>query len=43
MRNQTIKKDPNNRGLSELFKLVRSTWLGMRDLLMIKYFSLGWG
>ena len=31
MRNQTIKKDPNNRGLSELISLVRSIWLGMRD------------
>jgi hypothetical protein len=31
MRIQTIKKDPNNRGLSELSKHLRSIWLGMRD------------
>jgi IS30 family transposase len=28
---QTIKKDPNNKGREELFMQLRSIWLGMRD------------
>ena len=31
MTNQTIKKDPNNRGEEELKARLRSLWLGMRD------------
>jgi len=31
MTNQTIKKDPNTRGQSELERLLRSIWLGVRD------------
>ena len=32
MRNQTTKKDPNNRGLSELEARIRSIWQGRQDL-----------
>lgn len=31
MTNQTIKKDPNNRGEEELKERLRSLWLGRRD------------
>lgn len=31
MTNQTIKKDPNNRGEEELKARLRSLWLGRRD------------
>jgi len=30
MNNQTVKKDPNNRGDEELQNALRSIWLGMR-------------
>ena len=31
MRNQTTKKDPDNRGLNETKSLLCLLWLGMRD------------
>lgn len=31
MSNQTIKKDPDNKGHKEQEKLLRSIWLGRRD------------
>lgn len=31
MSNQTIKKDPDNKGRKEQEKLLRSIWLGRRD------------
>jgi len=43
MTNQTIKKDPNNRGKSELERLLRSIWLGRRDsniILEIRFKAL---
>ena len=31
MKNQTIKKDPNNRGHKELCEQLRTIWLGRMD------------
>jgi hypothetical protein len=31
MKNQTIKKDPNNRGHKELCEQLRTIWLGVKD------------
>ena len=31
MSNQTIKKDPNNRGRNELNERLRSIWLGLES------------